>query len=133
MSTPAHRMAPGPSYFVKTKCWQGRSSFQVVEIADLKLKTLFEYRERGAYLLHEFVSMPDHIHLLLTPGTTSGAKAPSEPLTVQALKPPPPKEHSSASREHPLNPIPQGLKFVLAQVAHVGEALASGVTTRKSQ
>jgi putative transposase len=33
------------------------------------LKTLFEYRDRGIYLLHEFVIMPDHLHLLLTPGT----------------------------------------------------------------
>jgi putative transposase len=27
-----------------------------------------EYRNRGAYLLHEFVVMPNHLHLLLTPG-----------------------------------------------------------------
>jgi REP-associated tyrosine transposase len=29
---------------------------------------MLEYRERGAYLLHEFVVMPNHLHLLLTPG-----------------------------------------------------------------
>jgi len=28
---------------------------------------MLEYRERGAYLLHEFVVMPNHLHLLLTP------------------------------------------------------------------
>jgi putative transposase len=29
---------------------------------------MLEYRNRGAYLLHEFVVMPNHLHLLLTPG-----------------------------------------------------------------
>lgn len=35
------------------------------------LQTLFDYRDRGVYLLHEFVVMPDHIHLLLTPSSTT--------------------------------------------------------------
>ena len=40
------------------------------------LETLLGYRERGVYLLHEFVIMPDHIHLLITPGqATSLEKA----------------------------------------------------------
>lgn len=28
---------------------------------------ILEYRDRGSYLLHEFVLMPDHLHLILTP------------------------------------------------------------------
>ena len=71
MATPRHRSAPGSSYFVTTRCWQGRRIFQVPEIADVLLRTIFDYRERGAYLLHEFVVMPDHLHLLLTPSPTS--------------------------------------------------------------
>ena len=40
------------------------------------LQALFTYCDRGAYLLHEFVVMPDHLHLILTPGpTTSLEKA----------------------------------------------------------
>jgi len=35
------------------------------------MDTLFHYRDRKAYLLHEFVVMPDHLHLLLTPSPTS--------------------------------------------------------------
>jgi putative transposase len=35
--------------------------------ARLLLEILFDYREQGKYLLHEFVIMPDHIHLLITP------------------------------------------------------------------
>jgi REP-associated tyrosine transposase len=35
-----------------------------------------EYRKRGEYLLHEFVVMPNHLYLLLTPGSdTSLEKA----------------------------------------------------------
>jgi putative transposase len=56
---------------VTTKCWQGRAVFQVTEIAEVLLDTLFTYRDRGAYLLHEFVIMPDHLHLILTPGATT--------------------------------------------------------------
>jgi putative transposase len=31
------------------------------------MQSLMRYREKGAYLLHEFVVMPNHLHLLLTP------------------------------------------------------------------
>jgi putative transposase len=71
MSTPSHRTAPGSSYFVTTKCWQGRSLFQVTEIAEIVVTALFHYRDRNAYLLHEFVLMPNHLHLLLTPAATT--------------------------------------------------------------
>jgi putative transposase len=67
MTTPAHRTTPDASYFVTTKCWEGRSVFQVTETAEILLSTLFHYRDSGAYLLHEFVIMPDHLHLMLTP------------------------------------------------------------------
>lgn len=76
MSTPGHRTVAGASYFVTTKCWEGRSLFHVTEVAEILLSTLFHYRDSGAYLLHEFVIMPDHLHLMLTPGTeTSLEKA----------------------------------------------------------
>ncbi len=76
MSTPKHNTAPGTSYFITTKCWQGRRIFQVPENAGILLKTLYHYRERLAYQLHEFVLMPDHLHVILTPGpTTSLEKA----------------------------------------------------------
>jgi putative transposase len=41
----------------------------VTETAELMLETILSYRDSGAYLLHEFVIMPDHLHLLLTPGS----------------------------------------------------------------
>ena len=32
------------------------------------MDVLLHYREQMRYVLHEFVIMPDHLHLLLTPG-----------------------------------------------------------------
>jgi putative transposase len=39
----------------------------VENYARLFLKTLYHYRREGLYTLHEFVVMPDHVHLVLTP------------------------------------------------------------------
>ena len=36
----------------------------------LLLKVLFHYRQEQKYLLHEFVLMPDHFHLLISPVVT---------------------------------------------------------------
>src|SRR2546426_8848926 len=71
MTAPKHRTAPVISYFVTTKCWQGRTVFQVPENAEILISSLFHYREKKAYLLHEFVVMPNHPNLLLTPTTTT--------------------------------------------------------------
>ncbi|HKS80687.1 MAG TPA: transposase [Candidatus Acidoferrales bacterium] len=62
-----HRTAPGFTYFVTTKTWQNRSIFQVTENAEILIECMLRHRERGAYSLHEFVVMPNHLHLLLTP------------------------------------------------------------------
>ena len=71
MSTPRHRTAPDASYFVTTKCAGNRSIFQLPETAEILVNTVYQYRARGEFALHEFVVMPDHIHLLLTPSPTS--------------------------------------------------------------
>jgi putative transposase len=71
-----HRTAPYFTYFVTTKGWENRAVFQVSQNAEILIECLLGYRDRGAYLLHEFVVMPDHLHLLLTPsGDTSLEKA----------------------------------------------------------
>ena len=71
MATPRHRTSPASSYFVTTKRWQARTVFQVPETAEILVRTLFHYRKRGDYLLHEFVVVPDHLHFLLTPNSTT--------------------------------------------------------------
>jgi|SRR5271156_1275125 len=68
MSKPDHRTAPGASYFVTTRCAQGRNIFQVPEVAQILITAILHYRDAKAYLLHQFVIMPDHLHVLLTPG-----------------------------------------------------------------
>jgi putative transposase len=39
-------------------------------MARLLIEVFYYYREKKNYLLHEFVVMPDHIHLLLSPITS---------------------------------------------------------------
>jgi putative transposase len=68
MSKPLHRILPGAIYFVSTATWERRELFRVPEVAEILVERILIYRDRGAYQLHEFVVMPNHFHLLLTPG-----------------------------------------------------------------
>src|SRR5271168_5121357 len=71
-----HRTAAGCTYFVTTKTWENREIFRVPENAAILVQSLLHYRDQGAFLLHEFVVMPNHLHVLLTPGSdTSLEKA----------------------------------------------------------
>jgi putative transposase len=71
-----HRTVPSCTYFVTAKSWQNRAVFQSEEIARIIASKILHYRGEGAYRLHEFVLMPNHLHLLITPGpTTSLEKA----------------------------------------------------------
>ena len=54
-------------YFITASTFQKRHLLQSDRMADLFLNVLFNYRQQGKYLLHEFVIMPDHFHLLITP------------------------------------------------------------------
>jgi putative transposase len=51
---------------VTSTTWERRSLFRNERWAHLLIDTLFHYRG-SAFLLHEFVIMPDHFHVLLTP------------------------------------------------------------------
>jgi putative transposase len=62
-----YRKAVG-TYFVTSRTWQGRAIFKVSPPCELFVESLLHYRDFGAYRLHEFVLMPDHLHALLTPG-----------------------------------------------------------------
>ncbi len=54
---------------ITSATWGRRSLFHREPWAKLLVDTLYHYRG-SAYLLHEFVVMPDHIHVLLTPKTS---------------------------------------------------------------
>ena len=61
--------SPGQTYFVTSQTWQRRTLFRNPQWAELFLETLHSYRGR-AYLLHEYVLMPEHFHILITPSVT---------------------------------------------------------------
>src|SRR5579872_1649809 len=54
-------------FFLTTITAQRRPIFRRETTANLLIETLAHYRDEERFLLHEFVIMPDHIHLLLTP------------------------------------------------------------------
>ncbi len=53
------------TYMVTSSTWERRALFRNERWAKLLIDTLHHYRG-SAYLLHEFVIMPDHVHVLLT-------------------------------------------------------------------
>ena len=59
--------SPRNTYAITTVTNQRRALLQSTINADLLLKTLFQYRDKGRYQLHGFAIMPEHIHVLLTP------------------------------------------------------------------
>jgi len=54
-------------FFITTITAQRVPIFRRETNAKLLIDTLSHYRDQGKFLLHEFVVMPDHIHVLLTP------------------------------------------------------------------
>jgi putative transposase len=81
MATPKHRISPGATYFVTTNTWQRRELFRREAVASIVEDALFHYRDLGHFQLHRHVVMPDHLHVLLTPG-----KSVSLERAVQLLK-----------------------------------------------
>jgi putative transposase len=64
MSIPARAHNFG-TYFITAACAERRRIFQVDRNAKLLVETILHYRTH--YLLHAYVVMPDHFHLILTP------------------------------------------------------------------
>ncbi len=68
MSVPKrHESSPG-TYFVTSRTWEGRPIFKAEQPCEVFVESLLHYRDAGAYRLHGFVLMPEHFHLMLTPG-----------------------------------------------------------------
>jgi REP-associated tyrosine transposase len=64
MAIPSRTARPG-TYFITTATHNRRRLFQVERNAALLLETIDHYRV--SYLLHAYVVMPDHLHLIVTP------------------------------------------------------------------
>jgi putative transposase len=56
-------------YFITASTFQKPNILQSERMAGLLIEILFHYRNRNKFRLHEFVVMPDHFHLLITPVT----------------------------------------------------------------
>jgi putative transposase len=55
------------TYFITTQTWGRRSLFQADQLAQLLIATFYNYRAQQKYLLHAFLIMPNHLHLIFTP------------------------------------------------------------------
>ncbi|HEX7961999.1 MAG TPA: transposase [Terriglobales bacterium] len=55
------------TYFVTASMWMKKRLLQSQRSAELLIEMLYQYRSETNYSLHEFVVMPHHFHLLLTP------------------------------------------------------------------
>jgi putative transposase len=67
----ARRVRQAGVYFVTTDTWQKHSLFINTALAHIVVEQIVSCRDRGFYKLHAFVLMPDHLHVLLTPGETT--------------------------------------------------------------
>ena len=70
MSIPYRGTTGDSTYFVTASTFQKKALFQSERMATLFIETLLEYRNQEKYQLHEYVLMPDHFHLLITPIVT---------------------------------------------------------------
>ena len=68
MAIPKRRAAIPGTYFVTSRTWESRKLFLKPDACEIFTESLLAYRERRSYLLHAFVLMPEHFHILLTPG-----------------------------------------------------------------
>ena len=70
MAAPFHGNTGHSVYFITASTFQKQSLFQSEKMARLFIRVLEHHRQQQKYRLHEFVLMPDHFHLLITPTLT---------------------------------------------------------------
>src|SRR5258707_490704 len=54
------------TFFVSSKTIEGRSLLQTERMATLFIEVLRAYVSSGKFTVHDFVVMPDHVHLLIS-------------------------------------------------------------------
>jgi putative transposase len=70
MAAPYRGNTGSGTYFITACAFQKQQLLQSDRMARLFLDVVLNYRSQEKYLLHEFVLMPDHFHLLITPLST---------------------------------------------------------------
>ena len=75
-SDPKEATGEPRQFFITSRTAEGRSIFQTERMAGLFVEVLRSYIRAGKFTVHDFVVMPDHVHILMTvPGGTSLEKA----------------------------------------------------------
>src|SRR5258708_9839750 len=54
------------TFFASARTWGGRSIFQTERMANLLIDVLRSQMRTRRFVVHDFVVMPDHVHILLT-------------------------------------------------------------------
>jgi len=67
MAAPFRGNTGSGTYFITASTFQKQNLFQSARFSLPFIGTLLSYRLQRKYLLHEFVVMPNHFHLLITP------------------------------------------------------------------
>ena len=67
MTIPYRGSTGAGTYFITASTWEKKALLQSERMAKLFINVLFNYQNQSRYGLHEFVVMPDHFHVLLTP------------------------------------------------------------------
>jgi putative transposase len=67
MTIPYRGATRDGTYFVTASTFEKQSLLQSARMAGLFIEVLFHYHKQGKYRLHEFVVMPNHFHVLITP------------------------------------------------------------------
>jgi putative transposase len=67
MAIPLRGSTGFSTYFTTSNIWLKRHLLQSYRSAELFIEILYRFRAEKKYLVHEFVVMPNHFHLLLTP------------------------------------------------------------------
>jgi putative transposase len=70
MAIPHRGWTSNSTYFITASVIDKKFLLQSDRMAELFLDVLYHYRREEKNLLHEFVVMPNHFHLLITPGQT---------------------------------------------------------------
>lgn len=68
MAKIARRVRQAGVYFVTTDTWERHALFINTVLAGIVVEQIVLCRDRGFYKLHAFALMPEHLHVLLTPG-----------------------------------------------------------------
>lgn len=67
MTIPYRGTTRDGTYFITASNFEKQSLLQSDRMAGLFINVLFHYQKQNRYRLHEYVIMPNHFHLLITP------------------------------------------------------------------